>query len=245
MPKLRDVANILTTKLFPDGTLPWRKTRKPTRSFSEFFHWLTSDMNYSPEICIDVGAAMGTPELYGAFKNAKHYAFEPIETFAPMLKKRLANYDHELFMMAVMDKPGNRIIALTENECGSTLMARKKDRRKAKEIAVSTLDIEIGDRVKGKQTLLKTDCQGGDLAAIKGGENVIQHCDVIIMETSFYRYWGNHHPDFYDIVHYMKTKGFVVIDMLDGIFKPSNSALGQIDLVFAKENGVLRPHHRW
>ena len=43
----------------------------------------------------------------------------------------------------------------------------------------------------------------------------------------------------------MHEQGFVVYDILEGIFRPYDNALGQVDLVFAKANGPLRASYAW
>ena len=225
-----------------------KKPQNPTRNFTEFFNWLKNDMDFYPEICIDVGAAYGTAAIYHSFDKALHLVFEPQEMFIPDLEKKLAPYKSEIFQMALMDKPGEMRMTKPENRLASSLMRKVFKHIKDTSVLMvnaSTMDIELEGRLKGKKVLLKTDCQGADLLVIKGADKTLQHCDVVIMETSLYRFWGDHPPDFSDIVSYMKSKGFVVIDILDGLFKPSNNALGQIDLVFAKESGPLRPHHNW
>ena len=221
------------------------KLMKPTREFTDFFYWLKNELNFYPDICLDVGAAWGTPAMSRSFPKAKHIAFEPIPSFIPKLKEELADLDHEIYQMGLMEEPGVMKITLPENLYTATLMSKNTNSSKMLDVEVSTLDLVLKKTLEGKKVLLKTDCQGGDLAVIKGGKKNIQNCDVIIMETSLYRFWGDHHPDFYDIVSYMKSEGFVVIDILGGLFKPNNRALGQVDLAFVKENGPLRPDHSW
>lgn len=221
---------------------------KPTREFVEFFYWLKHSMDFYPSICIDVGAASGTPSIYRSFPKSTHLAFEPLPHFIPELKKQLAPVDHEIYEMALMEEPGVMEITQPDNAFTATLMAKPSNlggSKKKLKVPVSTLDIVLKDRLKGEKVLLKTDCQGGDLAVVKGGREILQSCDIVIMESSLYRFWGSHHPDLYDIVSYMKSQGFVVFDILDGTFKPSNRALGQVDLAFVKEFGSLRPNHYW
>lgn len=43
----------------------------------------------------------------------------------------------------------------------------------------------------------------------------------------------------------MREKGFVVHDLLDGLYRPYDKALGQIDVVFVKENGMFRVSSQW
>ena len=218
---------------------------KPTRDFAHFFYWLKTEMKFYPDICIDVGAASGTPSMSRGFPKSKHIAFEPLPNFIPGLEKELADLDHEIHQIGLMEKPGVMKITQPKNLFAASLMANSSSSSATLEVEVSTLDLVLKNALDGKKVLLKTDCQGGDLAVIKGGKNAIQNCDVIIMETSLYRFWGSHHPDLYDIVTYMKSQGFVVVDILDGLFKPNNLALGQVDLAFVKEDGPLRPNHKW
>ena len=224
-----------------------KELTKPTRMFVQFFWWLKNVAEYHPDICIDVGAAGGTPSINRSFKEALHLAFEPQPSFIPELEKELEGYDHEIFQMALMEKPGEMEITIPDNAYTATMISpdQKASNKKKLKVEVSTLDLQLKDRLNGKKVLLKTDCQGGDLDVIKGGTETLRHCDVVIMETSLYRFWGDHHPDFYDIVTYMKGQGLVVFDILEGTFKPSNRALGQVDLVFVHENGPLRPNHVW
>lgn len=220
---------------------------KPTRMFVQFFWWLKNVAEYYPDICIDVGAAGGTPSINRSFSDALHLAFEPQPSFIPELERELDGYESEIFQMALMDKPGSMEITIPDNAYTATMISpstRESNDRKL-EVKVSTLDLELENRLEQKKVLLKTDCQGGDLDVIRGGIKTLKHCDVVIMETSLYRFWGDHHPDFYDIVSYMKSQGLVVFDILEGTFKPSNRALGQVDLVFVHENGPLRPNHHW
>ncbi|NIQ16320.1 MAG: hypothetical protein GTO02_18595, partial [Candidatus Dadabacteria bacterium] len=41
------------------------------------------------------------------------------------------------------------------------------------------------------------------------------------------------------------SNGFVIYDFLDGLFRPLDNALGQIDIVFVKRDGFFRQDHRW
>jgi hypothetical protein len=196
---------------------------KPTRNFVEFFYWLKKGMNYSPDICVDVGNGAGTPSIIQSFPNAHHVIFSSSPSHSAQAQKTLKGMSHEIFDLVLKDK---------ETSGGG-------------ELSCSTLDHEIGAGISGKSILLKTEYQGDDLLVIRGGAKVLEQCDVVIMRTPFYRFRGGTSPDFYDIVHHMKQQGFVVFDILNGAFRPTNRALGQVDLAFVKGAGKLRPHHRW
>lgn len=219
---------------------------RPTRNFEDFLRHVKS-LGFDPKVCIDVGAGNGTGVIYEAFRSAKHIAFEPIPDFHDRLTRRLENFDHEIHHCALMDKDGTlEILRMNKNLYGSTLM-HKRDSGDDDLLKVPTrrLDDVMANREINGHMLLKTDCQGADLLVIKGGHKTLQKCDVVIMEVSLFSFWGDHHPDFFEIVSYMNNKGFVVYDLLDGLFRPSDNALGQIDIAFVKRDGFLRKSRKW
>lgn len=217
----------------------------PTRDFARFFTHLKS-LDFAPATCIDVGAANGTPSIYSAFPDARHLAFEPLQEFQDSLHSTLAPYNHRIFSVSLMDQPGEQSIVRSDDAYGSSMMHSLADgHEKLLTVRVDTLDHALADEPLDGPCLLKTDCQGADLAVIKGGAQTLAKCDVVILEVSLFRYWGPHHPDFHDIISYMHDRGFVVYDLLDGLFRPLDGALGQIDVVFVKEHGGLRASSHW
>ena len=218
----------------------------PTRSFRTFFDHLKNDKNYSPATCIDVGAASGTLDIYDAFPKAHHIVFEPLPDFHQALKRSLTPYSHEIHHCALMEEPGEKVLLRHADKYGSSMMHKLTGQSSnLVPVQVDTLDNVIGERDFSGGLLIKTDCQGADLFVIKGGLETLKKADVVIIEASMFRFWGAHHPDFYDIIHYMKERSFVLYDVLDGLFRPLDNALGQLDLVFVKEDGRFREDHVW
>lgn len=214
------------------------------RTFAEFFQHLNS-LDFNPTAVIDVGAADGTPILYEAFPNATHYAFEPLPRFANSLRSRMRGLNHHIFEKGVLDKPGKTAIFLHQDLYGSSFMCKSPPDGQRLDIDVTTLDIALADFQLGNDALLKTDCQGADLLAIKGATEVLACCELVIMEASLFPFWGPHEPVLDEIILEMRQRGFKVYDFLDGLFRPSDNALGQVDVVFARENGKLRASHLW
>ena len=50
-------------------------------------------------------------------------------------------------------------------------------------------------------------------------------------------------PDYYDIVIFMRSRGFVVYDIFGLHYRPLDNALSQVDMVFVKEKGLFRKNH--
>lgn len=219
--------------------------KQPTRNFSEFFKHLKS-LGFNPAYCIDIGAASGTHVIYQAFPDAFHIAFEPLSEFHEELKKSLKSYKHEIHQCALMGQPGEKTLLRHPDRYGSSLMHNnRKNYKNLIPVPVETLDRVVGkDRISG-EVLIKIDCQGADLFILRGGRQTLSKASVVIVEASLFRFWGNHHPDFFEIIRFMNNHGFVLYDLLDGIYRPYDNALGQLDLAFVKEDGPFRKTHQW
>ena len=216
-----------------------------TRNFYAFFSHLKS-LDISPDVCIDVGAAHGTPSIYHAFPEALHVAFEPLPEFIERLKETLTPYKHEIHNCALMETAAEAKLLRTGNLYSSSMMHVREDSAEALlDVEVATLDDKMSAHDLSGTLLIKTDCQGADLSVIKGGMKTLEQADIVIMEVSFFKFWGSHQPDFYEVVDFMKAQGFVVYDLLDGLLRPLDGALGQIDVAFVKEKGPLRRRTTW
>ncbi len=235
---------ILTPLLTAINSMTNRK-QKPTRDFAQFFKHMASK-GFNPKMCIDVGAARGTLEIYQAFPDAYQIAFEPLPDFHESLAKTLSRYKHEIHHVALMDEPGTKTLVRHPDGYGSSLMHQAKDgAENLVTVPVKLLDDVLEGRNLKGDLLLKIDCQGTDLFVLKGGLTTLKNSNVVIVETSFFKFRGEDHPTFYEIINFMNDKGFVVYDILDGIFRPSDGALGQVDLAFVKANGRFRSSHYW
>ena len=221
------------------------KKYRPTRNFAQFFEHV-SGLGFYPKTIIDVGAARGTPDLYRFFPDAYLVLFEPLVDFVPDIERILSSRKGEYHICALMSQPGHSTILKSSDKFGSSMMHRIEDDNDTRlvQVDVHTLDEMVGNKFESPM-VLKTDCQGGDFDVIRGGSETLKRCEIIIMEVSLFQFWGDHHPKPLQILNYMSDKGFVLYDFLDGLFRPYDNALGQLDMVFVKENGVFRQSHQW
>ena len=92
--------------------------------------------------------------------------------------------------------------------------------------------------------LIKIDTQGSELDVLDGfGESLLE-TEVVVLEVSMYGFMKGA-PQFYDVVQYMKQRNFVAYDIILGWNRPLDDALGQVDIVFVKENGIFRESHSY
>jgi len=218
------------------------RLNRPTRTYGEFFEHVKS-LDFYPDTVIDVGAASGTMSLHEAFPKAKFILVEPLEEFLPHLKRLEKKYNCHIFNQTVGAADGTVTINVSPDLYGSGIAAPGEVLEgNGRPTKISTLD-SLVDRVGAIQsTLLKLDTQGYEIQALNGFKRNIQFCEVIIVEVTIFI---ECETDFYSVTKYMKDHGFVVYDVLDGLLRPLDNSLGQIDLVFVKEHGIFRVNSNW
>ena len=245
---------------------------RPTRDFNRFFEHVKKN-GFNAKTVIDVGAARGTPSLHHAFPDAYFVLFEPVQEFMPELKQLMKKYNGEVQDCGlVSEAPIHQVNILRKlkqlvkkfkgeeleqfakifrtknNIYGSSMMHRVTDvdDDRLEDVKIKTLDRALAHyKELPKPFLLKTDCQGGDFDVVKGGVKVLSACEIVIMEVSFFKFWGDHHPDALEIFSFMNEQGFVIYDFLDGLFRPLDGALGQIDVVFVRKDSLLKKDNKW
>ena len=105
-----------------------------------------------------------------------------------------------------------------------------------------TLDGLCRERDLQGPFLIKVDVQGAELDALEGATQILEHTEYIILEVSLFKFFING-PQFYDVIVFMKERGFVVYDMLGYNYRLLDGAMSQADLVFVKEKGMFRKYH--
>ena len=92
--------------------------------------------------------------------------------------------------------------------------------------------------------IIKVDTQGSELDVLLGAGKILKGTEIIVLESSLFQFYLNG-PQFYDVIFFMKERGFVLYDILGRSYRPIDGALAQVDLVFVKENGRFRKTHRY
>lgn len=205
-------------------------------------------LGFYPDLVIDIGAASGTPPFQKTFPNSHFLWVEPLEEFRDALERLTKKYKGEYILGAMGKEEGEMTLEVSKDKVGSSMAKSESVGNpsvSARKVPVYTLENIAREKLQGfKQVLLKVDVQGFELQVLDGAGSYLDQVDVVALEVSLFRFLANI-PDFYEVVHYMKHRGFVVYDLVEGLNRPLDLALGQKDLVFVKENGRFRKGHNW
>jgi FkbM family methyltransferase len=207
------------------------------------------NVGFYPDLVIDAGAADGTPPLQLCFSDAVFFWVEPLEEFKDSLEALKRKYKGEYIIAALGRHVGEMDLNVSDDKVGSSILNSSEPpggSAKTRRIKTETLAHlnQTRNFSQYKKILLKVDVQGYELHVLEGAGDFLHNIEVVILEVSFYNFLNNC-PDFYDVVSFMKSKGFVVYDIVGGINRPFDMALGQKDLVFVKEAGAIRNSHKW
>lgn len=214
---------------------------RPTRSFEQFFSHIKS-LGFRPQTVIDVGAASGTLSLHRAFPDARFVLIEALAEFESPLRALAARYNCDIHIVGVGSESGSAQLCLHEDPYGTYVEHGTHDAniQGRREIKIATLSEILGKGGYKTPMLAKFDIQGYELEALKGMGPHLQEVDVFIIETTLYLGRSTDSPDLFRIVSFMREQGYSVFDVLDGLVRPFNGDLTQLDLVFVKDEGMFR-----
>lgn len=201
---------------------------------------------FRPGSVIDCGYAYGTEGL-DIFEEAAYLLIDPVKEAEPAMihfceSRPTASYA----VVAVSDAEGELEMVTRKGVTGSSFHTKfAKGEDQLRKVPITTLDKLVRERNLPKPYLLKLDVEGHELHALRGGEQMLQDTEMVIMEVST---WTDDHkrgrPSMMDLFRYMEGRGFVFYEFAEPAFRPIDGALYMFDAVFVKSDSVLRQVRR-
>lgn len=206
------------------------------------------DAGFSPRTVVDIGAAYGSfaSECFGVFPDSGYVLIEPLEEYRPFLEVVTQSIPTaEYILAAAAAEPGEVSINVHPDLVGSSQYLEDEDSDVngiPRRVPAITLDSLLDDGTIRPPLLVKIDVQGAELDILLGGEKALRKTDFVILEVSLFEFFAGG-PQFYDVMAFMKARGFVVYDIVGLQYRPLDNALSQVDAVFVKEAGSFRQIH--
>jgi hypothetical protein len=110
-------------------------------------------------------------------------------------------------------------------------------------IPAVTLDEICKTRQLEGPYLIKVDVDGRELDVLAGATQILQNTELVIVEVNLYV--TARFDKMCAVINFMKDQGFVAYDIVDLGYRPSDSALFQVDMVFVKESGQFTKESRY
>ncbi len=207
------------------------------------------ELGFSPSVAIDVGAAFGTWEIYNIFPDTHHILIEPLEEFQVKLEEVIEKLNSaEYILGAASTDYGEIEINVHPDLVGSSIYLENENSdvngipRSISSVTLDNIFKKKNLLDKGVDYLIKIDTQGSEIDVLKGAEKILKYTECVILETTLFEpFIGGH--SFFDVIKFMKDKGFVAYEMFSPSYRPLDGAMIQIDIAFVKEFGKFRQHH--
>jgi FkbM family methyltransferase len=196
------------------------------------------NLGFNPSNILDIGAYHGkwAEMAKNIFPNSRITLIEPIQ-YEEL--KRLTEWNfsckHILLHEDVrevnwyeMRNSGDSIFKETTYHFQNCAPQRK---------TTTTLDIEFANHFYTGPELVKIDCQGAEISILKGGKNIINKAEVIILEMPFFGRWNEGAPTFAEYIGYMDSIGFEPFDIAE--YHKHENVIFQVDFAFIRKGHRL------
>jgi FkbM family methyltransferase len=194
-------------------------------------------LGFKPKTVIDVGAALGTFDLYEVFPESKHFLIEPIvenEPYLAQICRKLANAEY--IIAAATREPGTVNLtvdpALVHSSISDNPVGSEGDPYQ-RTISAITLDQLCIEKKLEAPYLIKVDVDGKEVDVLTGATQILKDTEYVIVEVTL-------HEHMEKIMNFMKSQGFILYDIVDLSWQPSDLALSQCDMAFVKKSGQLK-----
>jgi len=188
---------------------------------------------------LDLGAARGdwSRMALDLFPTAQIVGVDPLTERIPYLdalKSENRRFDY-VSAVAGGDDGGSVEIAVTDDLDGSSVHGSEGETRT---VPVHSVDAIV--QMKGLEGpfFLKFDTHGFEMPILQSAEKTLEQTRYIVMEAYNFR----HTPEtllFHEMIAFLATKGFRVSHLVDVLNRPTDGALWQIDLMFAREDDPI------
>lgn len=245
---MRTQVKRLTQKVFSHFGFEVRRKERFRRSSLLGALNQVRELGWQPKTCIDVGAAFGdfTLECSKIFPHSRYLLIEPLEEYQSFLNAVVAQIPNADYVtVAVTSAEGMVTIHVHKDWVGSSIYRETEGPHVngvERIVPATTLDKLCYKHNLAAPYLLKLDVQGAELDVLRGASEVLRNTEYMILEVSLFQFFIGG-PQLYDVVTFMKEKGFVAYDIFHLQYRPIDRALSQVDMAFVKEDGIFRRQH--
>jgi len=206
---------------------------------------------FSPRGVLDIGAHRGdwTRVARSIWPSARGLMIEPQPEMQGSLDRVCRQHEGVSYVLVGAGScPDVRIQTIWEDLAGSSFLPVRDEAMLAsgrqRPAPLATVDSLLEERPDLKPDLVKLDVQGYELEVLRGSRECFGVTELFIIETSLFAFLPAN-PLCREVIVFMAEAGYELYDITEYYRRPSDGALGQVDLAFARRRGMLRSDDRW
>jgi FkbM family methyltransferase len=198
---------------------------------------------FSPRAIVDVGAFHGdwAKICLEIFPDAEVTCVEPQEEANSILRELAAAQPNVRVIQTLLGKEVKDGVPFAEGGPGASLLGSGP---KLSRKPMTTLDHLIQVGISNPPQLLKLDVQGYEIEVLDGYTKYFHSCEVIQCELNLLPLMPGA-PLLDEVVWYLRQRDFIMFDVEEIIYAPSDGAVWQIDALFCRKDSTLRTARVW
>ena len=247
---LLKVFNLEIRKILPTQICHPGSDKRPISNIKSFLEDIKA-RGFRPKGIIDVGANRGhwTQNALDVFPHTPVIMIEPQDEMEEILTEYVHQHPNCRYVKAGAGRENGELIqTIWEDLYGSSFLPNiepeKPDLRERRKTRIVTIDNLLKQWPDFQPDLVKLDIQGFELEALAGAKTLFDKTQIYIVETSLFPFMPNQ-PLTREIISFMAMRQFELYDITEFLRRPSDGALGSVDLAFVKRKGMFRQNYMW
>lgn len=187
---------------------------------------------------IDVGASDGSWSVQARrhFPKSRFVLFEPLAERQAALTALHAKFGFEIAAAAAGAAPGTVSFSIDPALDGSGVAAPGTPGTRS--VPVETIDRAVAARSLPAPYGVKLDTHGFELPVLTGAAHVLASAELLVIEAYNFQLTPGC-LRFHELCAWLEARGFRCCDLADPMRRPTDGALWQIDLAFARASSPL------
>lgn len=192
---------------------------------------------FNPRVIYDIGAYKGnwSKNIKRIFPDAEFYLFEACDKH----ENEIAQIGSRYFINVLGEKDDEQFLFYSNGSTGDSLKKENttyysEGSYESKLVKTTSLNTHVNKHKMPLPDLIKIDVQGAEKMVLKGGSDVIQHAEAIILEVNILEY-NESAPLMKEMIDYMEEIGFIAHDLLETHYGPYGDLM-QMDFLFLRRN---------